>query len=75
MHSLNPTNPWTTKLSSAGLVYYHFGQEVIQRTLDLSPDDPNLKVVYNKVYENFMEEVDAIDNGVNQTDEKPRWEE
>jgi uncharacterized UPF0160 family protein len=31
-----------------------------------------VEVVYDKVYENFVEEVDAIDNGINATDEEPR---
>ncbi|XP_072163114.1 MYG1 exonuclease-like isoform X1 [Diadema setosum] len=73
MNSINPKKPWTTKLSSAGLVYLHFGEEVIRLTLDLQPDDPNLPIIYDKVYENFMEEVDAIDNGVDQTEEKPKY--
>ncbi|XP_041467211.1 MYG1 exonuclease-like isoform X3 [Lytechinus variegatus] len=73
MNSLNPELPWTIKLSSAGLVYYHFGKQVISTTLDLSPDDPDVTSIYNKVYENFLQEVDAIDNGINQTDEKPRY--
>eukprot|EP00057_Strongylocentrotus_purpuratus_P025906 XP_011680380.1 PREDICTED: UPF0160 protein MYG1, mitochondrial [Strongylocentrotus purpuratus] len=73
MNSLSAEMPWTIKLSSAGLVYFHFGKEVIWRTLDLSPDDPDVTSVYNKVYDNFMQEVDAIDNGVDQTDEKPRY--
>lgn len=73
MNSIDDNKPWKTKLSSAGLVYLHFGEEVIRLTLDLSPDDPNIKVIYNKVYDNFMEEVDAIDNGIDQTEEKPRY--
>lgn len=56
-----------TKLSSAGLVYKHFGREVIQQLLEkqkLSVDQPDLDRVFHKVYDSFVEAVDAIDNGV-----------
>ncbi|KAH9496857.1 UPF0160 protein myg1, mitochondrial [Bulinus truncatus] len=43
MNSLCPEKKWVTKLSSAGLVYYHF-------------------------------EIDAIDNGINQSDGKQRYQ-
>ena len=29
--------------------------------------------MFSKVYENFVQEVDAIDNGINQTDSEPRY--
>jgi len=73
MHSLRADKKWTTKLSSAGLVYLHFGHEIVAQLLELTPGDPVTQVVYDKVYENFVEEVDAIDNGVDQTDEEPRY--
>ena len=72
MNSLNPDYPWVTKLSSAGLVYYHFGKQIIGQILGKNPDDNITKIIYNKVYECFVEEIDAIDNGVNQYDGKPR---
>jgi uncharacterized UPF0160 family protein len=61
-----------TKLSSAGLVYLHFGRHILGQLLGLPANDPVVEVVYDKVYENFVEEVDAIDNGINATDEEPR---
>ena len=69
MNSVKPDKKWTTKLSSAGLVYLHFGMDVISATLNLPVDDPVTSIIYDKMYENFMEEVDAIDNGVNMCDE------
>ena len=57
-----------TKLSSAGLVYKHFGQELIAKALLLPEDHPSVVAVYLAVYQNFMEAIDAIDNGVNQFD-------
>lgn len=73
MSTVNPPKKWTTKLSSAGLVYCHFGREIVSKILELSVEDPITDVVYDKVYENFVEEIDAIDNGINQYDGEPRW--
>jgi uncharacterized UPF0160 family protein len=55
-----------TKLSSAGLVYLHFGREIIARRLGLAADEDNESVglVWRKVYESFIEALDAHDNGV-----------
>lgn len=73
MNSLAPEKKWTTKLSSAGLVYLHFGMGVISKVLGLPESDPVTSTVYDKMYENFMEEIDAIDNGINQTEQEPRY--
>jgi len=54
-----------TKLSASGLVYRHYGREIIlNKYPDLSEQD--LEFVYTKMYDNFMEAVDAIDTGVEQ---------
>lgn len=60
---------YETKLSSAGLVYKHFGRDVIRRILcehegKESFDNELIEIYYNKVYKNFVEHVDAIDNGI-----------
>ncbi|CAK8694986.1 unnamed protein product [Clavelina lepadiformis] len=73
-HSLHPDKKWTTKLSSAGLVYCHFGEEVLRAILGQNcPDEKTLCTVYDKVYENFVEEIDAIDNGISQYDGKAKY--
>uniref|UniRef100_A0A1E1WQN8 Uncharacterized protein n=1 Tax=Pectinophora gossypiella TaxID=13191 RepID=A0A1E1WQN8_PECGO len=63
------------KLSSAGLIYTYYGEQVIQtlapKEAPLAPED--LRLIYKKVYENFIEEMDAIDNGVPMTDDEPRY--
>jgi len=54
-----------TKLSSAGLIYKHFGEEILKtltHTLSLSLND--LKILFNKIYESFIEGIDGIDNGI-----------
>jgi len=73
MNSLNPSKKWVTKLSSAGLVYNHFGHRVVAGILGTTPDAEITQTIYDKVYEMFVEEIDAVDNGISQTDEKPRY--
>jgi uncharacterized UPF0160 family protein len=63
-----------TKLSSAGLVYKHYGKDIIRhiandccidedgKALQVSEED--LQEIFEKVYRNFVEEIDGIDNGV-----------
>lgn len=54
-----------TKLSSAGLVYMHFGKAIIAAHLGASSEDADeVRVIWEKVYENFIEAVDANDNGI-----------
>ncbi|XVF10135.1 hypothetical protein REPUB_Repub07fG0156800 [Reevesia pubescens] len=66
---------FTTKLSSAGLVYKHYGSEIIAKELDLDVQHPNVYRLFLAVYKNFVEAIDAIDNGINQydTDQPPRY--
>lgn len=59
---------FSTKLSSAGLVYKHFGREIVARELGLAQDHPDVQQVFLAVYKSFMEAIDGIDNGVNQYD-------
>jgi uncharacterized UPF0160 family protein len=63
---LNPSKPWTIKLSSAGLVYVHFGREVINEILKKysAYDEKLAEVLVDRMYEQFVREIDAIDNGV-----------
>lgn len=61
-----------TKLSSAGLIYAHFGKDVIRALLGLQQSDPVIDILFKKVYETFVESVDAIDNGIAQFDGQPR---
>jgi len=66
---------FTTKLSSAGLVYKHFGREVISNQLQLTPDDPKVECLWLKLYREFIEALDGIDNGVSQysSDLQPKY--
>lgn len=49
MHSLKPDKPWQTKLSSAGLVYVHFGSQILANKLSLKEEDPVVRLLYDKV--------------------------
>nr|XP_033794331.1 UPF0160 protein MYG1, mitochondrial isoform X2 [Geotrypetes seraphini] len=73
MNSLRPEKPWQTKLSSAGLVYVHFGSEILASILDTDENDSRIPKLYDKLYENFIEEIDALDNGISQWDGEPRY--
>ncbi|KAL7790389.1 metal-dependent protein hydrolase [Trichoderma ceciliae] len=54
-----------TKLSSAGLVYMHFGRHLIAQRLGAAAEaDADVDLLYNRIYENFIEAVDAHDNGI-----------
>lgn len=65
------------RLSSAGLIYAHFGLEVISEILTehkYTPSTDCLKGIFLAVYEGFVEEMDAIDNGVPMyADAHPRY--
>ncbi|EPX73754.1 uncharacterized protein SOCG_02972 [Schizosaccharomyces octosporus yFS286] len=59
------SSKYKTRLSSAGLVYKHFGKEVIKSVLvgkQISQED--LEILYEKIYTSFIEGLDANDNGI-----------
>ena len=72
------------RLSSAGLIYRHFGREVVTNlsekfieqyklNLELTPD--TIDKIYWRLYDKFILAIDAIDNGVNQypNEIKPKY--
>lgn len=52
-----------TKLSSAGLIYKHFGRKVIQQLCQQATQE-ELDIFYDKLYTELIEEFDAVDNGI-----------
>ena len=52
-----------TKLSASGLVYRHYGKELIQ-TYYPSLSEQNVDLAYTKIYNSLLEALDAIDTGV-----------
>jgi len=63
-----PNRP--TKLSSAGLVYMHFGKAIIAQHLGVPEDSEEVSVIWTKIYESFIEALDAHDNGISAYDPK-----
>ncbi|CZR60426.1 related to MYG1 protein [Phialocephala subalpina] len=63
-----PNRP--TKLSSAGLVYMHFGKAIIAQHLGVSEEAPEVNIIWTKIYESFIEALDAHDNGISEYDPK-----
>lgn len=53
-----------TKLSSAGLVYMHFGKAIIAQHMGLSAGHGDVQTLYEKLYADFIESLDAHDNGI-----------
>ncbi|KAI7906233.1 metal-dependent protein hydrolase [Cokeromyces recurvatus] len=53
-----------TKLSSAGLIYKHFGKEVVMKILGKTQVDEEVELLYQKTYNGFVEALDANDNGI-----------
>jgi uncharacterized UPF0160 family protein len=54
---------FVTKLSSAGLIYAHFGKQIISAIApELKPEQ--IQEVYQRVYAKFIEPIDANDNGI-----------
>lgn len=54
----------STKLSSAGLVYMHYGKAIISHSTGLPLDSPDMNILYEKLYDDFVEAFDANDNGI-----------
>ncbi|KAF5289873.1 hypothetical protein FQR65_LT02007 [Abscondita terminalis] len=55
------------KLSSAGLIYAHYGMEVLSELLlknKINVASASLPDIYLHVYDGFIQEIDAIDNGL-----------
>ncbi|KAL8778116.1 MAG: hypothetical protein Q9213_007559 [Squamulea squamosa] len=54
----------STKLSSAGLVYLHFGKAIIAQRTNLNPESEDVDILWRKLYNEFIEAIDANDNGI-----------
>lgn len=61
------------RMSSAGLVYRHYGRDVIAAITGGSLPAESAEQIYQKVYERLIREVDAVDNGVEPFDGPARY--
>lgn len=57
-----------TKLSSAGLVWMHYGKRIVSTVTGLDIDSADCELLYQKLYEGFVEAFDANDNGISTYD-------
>eukprot|EP00088_Acartia_fossae_P014697 TRINITY_DN1789_c0_g2_i2.p1 TRINITY_DN1789_c0_g2~~TRINITY_DN1789_c0_g2_i2.p1 ORF type:complete len:333 (+),score=41.60 TRINITY_DN1789_c0_g2_i2:42-1040(+) len=73
MNSLDPKYKYEIKLSSAGLVYFHFGKEILSTLEEKDTQDPLVETLFTKLYEKFIQEVDGIDNGIETHDSEGRY--
>jgi uncharacterized UPF0160 family protein len=53
------------KLSSAGLVYKHFGREIIGNMLPALKQS-DVELIFQRIYNGFVQGIDAVDNGIAQ---------
>ncbi|KAL2748052.1 UPF0160 protein [Vespula maculifrons] len=63
----------TIRLSSAGLIYCHFGHEIIKQLAPVDTSDDTIKVLFKSIYYKLIQEIDAIDNGIPMFDQEPLY--
>ena len=60
-------------MSSAGLIYRHFGKEVITNAIKeiwgITLDEAKLEKVYQETYKKLILEIDCIDNGISEAED------
>lgn len=67
MKHFHPDLTPEVKLSSAGLVYAHFGKRVIGEIIgqpDGAEENCDIAILFGHIYTTFISEIDALDNGV-----------
>ena len=50
------------KLSSAGLIFFYYGQEIVRKHLALKEEKDKINWIWKKVYFTLIKEIDLIDN-------------
>ena len=83
-HEEQKEGSYPIKMSSAGLIFKYFGKDILRNVAkglkaDLGSTEEEItqaiEEAYSHIYDDFIKEVDAIDNGVSITekDVKPRY--
>lgn len=62
---LFPRKLWQAKLSTAGFICLLFGHKLLAYLLAIV----KVSILYDKMYENFVKQVDMVDNGLSQRTE------
>ncbi|XP_018317072.1 UPF0160 protein MYG1, mitochondrial isoform X2 [Mycetomoellerius zeteki] len=68
-----PGYDWTIRLSSAGLIYCHFGHEILRSILSDITEDRIIDEIFKKIYDTLIKEIDGIDNGIPMYDAEPLY--
>ncbi|XP_058799041.1 MYG1 exonuclease isoform X2 [Phymastichus coffea] len=63
----------TMKLSSAGLIYCHFGHRIIKQLVPEIQDADDIERIFKRVYDMFIKEIDGIDNGIPMFEGEPLY--
>lgn len=58
-------------MSSAGLIFCHFGHEILRNLLPHVKEDKAIDDVLMQVYDTIIAEIDAIDNGIPMYPDQP----
>ncbi|KAG8881807.1 hypothetical protein FRB98_004119 [Tulasnella sp. 332] len=58
--------PFLLEISELMTKPRHYGKEIISGRLGLAPEDPKVQILWLKMYKEFIEAIDGIDNGVQQ---------
>lgn len=53
----------SVRLSSAGLIYHHFGRQILKNII-CKDDETMIDFIYKRVYFDIIQEIDGIDNGI-----------
>lgn len=63
----------TIKLSSAGLIYCHFGHEIIRQYMPKETSNDIIDLIFQNIYYELIQEIDGIDNGIPMFNSKPLY--
>ena len=75
--TLGPSS--TIKLSASGLVFLHYGKELIRylynesQQLEIELSDADVDALFTHIYDEFMKPIDGHDNGVEATEGKTNY--
>lgn len=72
MSSLSSVIKSSVRLSSAGLIYHHFGRLVLEKITG-ETNQRALDYLYRQLYYSLIQEIDGIDNGIPQFESEPLY--
>ena len=61
--------------ANATVLFRHFGKEIIASRVHATPEEEKVQTLWLKLYKEYIEAIDAIDNGIHQypTDLQPKY--